>query len=517
MNNNKADFKIPENSIESSQDMLFRLRESLTPKYESSTPPVLDNIVEPIDSSTYSQQEIIYALTQLQGSHEISVARNQGQPNEELIRSKILEKIGRRQGDVASKKIHKSDATTIRIVSKLFNFILDDPGLPGTIKLLLVQLQVPMIKAAILDNKFFALRSHPARLLLNELAMACSGMESINRENESIYQMVRYIVSRITSEYDRDAEIFANMLKVFTQFTERERKSNKLAEKMVEEARDNVAGEIKERISGNRLPPLVENILVDAWKDVLIHLYLRDGKDSESWRTALKVADDLIWSVQPKLIVNERSKLITKIPAILNGLRDGLTLIHFDLQTTSKMFADLEELHLASIRGDLPDNLPKAQSRSSEPEMFEIDNTSLNLTEDDFGIDLSSFPGSEDEIISDVEDTRNELNSSRMSDQERQDLQFSQHADTIQNMRLGTWVKFVNTESGNHYRGRLAWRCDFTEEFTFVDSNYKVVADLTFRKLLEKFETSRASVVDDVPLFDRALDAVIIDMKSSAN
>ncbi|WP_455198539.1 DUF1631 family protein [Kaarinaea lacus] len=517
MNNNKADFSTPENSVESSQDMLFRLRKSLTPKSETTTPPVLDNVVEPMDSSTYSQQEIIYALTQLQGSHEISVARNQGQPNEGLIRSKILEKIGRRQGDVAGKKIHKSDATTIRIVSKMFNYILDDPGLPGTIKLLLVQLQVPMIKVAILDNKFFALRSHPARLLLNELAMACSGMESINRENESIYQMVRYIVSRITSEYDRDAEIFANMLKVFTQFTERERKSNKLAEEMMEEARDHVAREMKDRITSNRLPPLVENILVDAWKDVLIHLYLRDGKDSESWRTALKVADDLIWSVQPKLIVNERSKLINKIPAILNGLRDGLTLIHFDLQTTSKMFADLEELHLASIRGDLPDNLPKTPSGPAQPEMIDIDHTSLNLTEDDFGIDLSSFPGSDDDIITNVEASRNALQSSRMSEQEKQDLQFSQYSDIIQNMKLGTWVKFINTESGNHYRGKLAWRCDFTEEFTFVDNNYKVVEDLTFRKLLEKFETSRASIVDDIPLFDRALDAVIVDMKSSAN
>lgn len=497
--------------------MLFRLRESFKTTPETVSPPVLDNVVEPVETSAYSQQEIIYALSQLQGSHEISVARNQGQANDDLIRTKILEKIGRRKGDSAEKKIHKSDATTIRIVSKLFNYILDDPGLPGTIKLLMVQLQIPLIKVAILDNRFFALRSHPARLLLNELARSCSGMESINRENESIYQMVRYVVSRITSEYDRDAEIFANMLQVFTQFADRERKSNKLAEDMLEEARDHVAKEIKERVSSNRLPPLVENILVDAWKDVLIHLYLRDGKDSESWRTAIGVADDLIWSVQPKLIVNERTKLINKIPEILNGLRDGLTLIHFDLQTTSKMFADLEELHLASIRGDLPESLPNAQSKPSQNEQIIIEHDPINLTEDDFGIDLSSFPDSEDDIIADIEATKSALHSSRMTEQEKQDLQFSQYADTIQNMPLGTWVKFINPETGSHYRGKLAWRCDFTEEFTFVDNNYKVVADLTFRKLLEKFETSRAVVVDDIPLFDRALDAVIIDMKGSAN
>lgn len=514
MNKFNPDTKNSDNSLESSQEMLFRLRESFKKSQDAVSPPVLDNVVEPAESSTYSQQEIIYALSQLQGSHEISVARNQGKANDDLIKNKILEKIGRRMGDTFDKVIRKSDATTIRIVSKLFNYILQDPGLPGTIKLLLVQLQIPMIKVAILDNKFFALRSHPARLLLNELARACSGMESINRENESIHQMVRYVVSRITAEYDRDAEIFANMLQVFTQFAERERKTNKLAEEMLEEARNHVAKEIKNRVTSNRLPTLVENILVDAWKDVLIHLYLRDGKDSESWRTALGVADDLIWSVQPKLIVNERTRLINKIPKILNGLRDGLTLIHFDLQVTSKMFADLEELHLASLRGGIPEVMPGQQPN---PELIDINNDPVNLTEDDFGIDLSSFPDSDDDIIAEIAAESNSLKSSRMSEQEKQDLQYSQYADMVSNLALGTWVKFINTETGSHYRGKLAWKCNFTEEFTFIDNNYKVVADLSFRKLLEKFESNRATIVDDIPLFERALDAVIIEMKSYAN
>jgi len=517
MSNHNPYTKNAGNSLESSEEMLFRLRDSFKAKQESLDPPVLDHVVEPSQNSTYSQQEIIYALSQLQGSHEISIARNQGQATDELIKEKILEKIGHRMSDVDGKRIHKSDAITIRIVSKLFNYILRDSGLPGTIKLLLTQLQIPLIKVAILDNRFFAVRSHPARQLLNELAKACSGMESINRENESIHQMVRYVVSRITAEFERDIEIFTSMLQVFTQFTERERKSNKLVEEMLEEARDYVAREIKKRVSHNRLPTLIENILVDAWKDVLIHLYLRDGINSESWDTALKVADDLIWSVQPKLIVNERNRLINKIPAILNGLRDGLTLIHFDLQITSKMFADLEELHLASIRGGISETMPGAQQKAFQPEQIIIENDPVNLTADDFGVDLSVFPASDDELIAEIDSIKNSINSSRMTDREKQDLQFSQYADTVQNMALGTWVKFVNPETGSQYSGKLAWRCEFTEEFTFVDNNYKVVADLTFRKLLEKFELNRATIADDKPLFDRALNAVIIDMKGSAN
>ncbi|VAW99580.1 hypothetical protein MNBD_GAMMA19-1823, partial [hydrothermal vent metagenome] len=100
---------------------------------------------------------------------------------------------------------------------------------------------------------------------------------------------------------------------------------------------------------------------------------------------------------------------------------------------------------------------------------------------------------------------------------DNEDLNTSQYAEEIKDMALGTWVEFTDVETETHSRGKLAWKCDFTGEYTFVDRKYKVVADLSNRKLIEEFESGRASFVDDVPLFDRALDSVIGGIKRALN
>ncbi len=74
-------------------------------------------------------------------------------------------------------------------------------------------------------------------------------------------------------------------------------------------------------------------------------------------------------------------------------------------------------------------------------------------------------------------------------------------------------MEFIEPESECRQRGKRAWKCDFTGEYTFVDRKYKVVADISNRKLLEEFELGRAIFVEDVPLFDRALDSVIGGIK----
>ena len=84
-------------------------------------------------------------------------------------------------------------------------------------------------------------------------------------------------------------------------------------------------------------------------------------------------------------------------------------------------------------------------------------------------------------------------------------------------MALGTWVEFAAPESERRRRGKLAWKCDFTGDYTFVDRKFKVVADLNYRQLAEEFQLGRATMVEDVPLFDRALDSVIGGIKQALN
>jgi len=460
---------------------------------------------------TYAPQQVLTALSQIQsaGDSLMQQSQQQHEPSANIIKSTVIEAIAGTQAGASAdedKEIGQADTDAIDIVSMLFDFILDDPSLQDNLKAQIARLQIPLLKVAIIDKDFFAKKSHPARQLLNELAYAGSGQEEMDPEEDAVFQMVSYVVDSILAEFEENTEVFSTLHDEFVEFIEKERESNKLAGEMLENTKDLVAGEIQRRVTDNRVPPLVSIILIEAWKDVLTHLYLRDGDQGTAWNTALQVADALIWSVQPKLAASERQRLIKIIPRILNGLRDGLTLIQFDHEATEQLFAGLETLHLASLRGGLETETPAAQQ--TEP-------TSNSLSDDDFGIDMSAMPeeanaeqGNGDSFIEEII-----LASEQPLPWEGDELTSSQYAEDIKDMALGTWVEFIDAETETRKRGKLAWKCDFTGEYTFVDRKYKVVADMSNRKLIDEFESSHASFVDDVPLFDRALDSVISGIK----
>jgi hypothetical protein len=459
---------------------------------------------------TYAPQEVISALSQLQVNGETLMQQSQSsqQPSANLIKTIVLETIGQNPDGSTTKQIGQADTDAIDIVSMLFDFILDDPSLPDNLKAQIARLQIPLLKVAIIDKDFFTKKAHPARQLLNELAYAGGGLEEVDTEEDSVYQMVCYVVNSILAEFEENTEIFSTLHAEFAEFIEKERESNKLAGEILENARSRVAKEIQRRVTDNRVPPLVTTILIDAWKDVLTHLYLRDGDESTGWNTALQVADDLIWSVQPKLVVSERQRLIKIIPRVLNGLRDGLTLVQFDHEATAQLFSGLEDLHLASLRGGLAAKSADAGTASHTVVADLCD-------DDDFGVDMSTLSESEENSSSGMDNLMEEiiLASTQPLPWEDDELNASRYAEEIKDMALGTWVAFIDAKTETQRRGKLAWKCDFTGEYTFVDRKYKVVADLSNRKLIEEFELGRASFVEDLPLFDRALDSVIKGIK----
>lgn len=459
------------------------------------------------ETIAYAPQEVITALSHLQVNGETLLQQSQSsqQPSANLIKTIVLETIGQNPDGSTTKHIGQADTDAIDIVSMLFDFILDDPSLPDNLKAQIARLQIPLLKVAIIDKDFFTKKTHPARQLLNELAYAGGGLEEVDTEEDSVYQMVCYVVNSILAEFEENTEIFSTLHTEFAEFIEKERETNKLAGEILENARSRVAKEIQRRVTDNRVPPLVTTILIDAWKDVLTHLYLRDGDESTGWNTALQVADDLIWSVQPKLVVSERQRLIKIIPRVLNGLRDGLTLVQFDHEATAQLFSGLEDLHLASLRGGL----------AVKPAVAVPHAAAANLCDDDFGVDMSTLPESDENSSSGKDDLMEEiiLASTQPLPWEDDELNASRYAEEIKDMALGTWVAFIDAKTETQRRGKLAWKCDFTGEYTFVDRKYKVVADLSNRKLIEEFELGRASFVEDLPLFDRALDSVIKGIK----
>ena len=89
------------------------------------------------------------------------------------------------------KKANQLESMTIELVAMLFDFIFETKDLPDGIKALLARLQIPVLKAAMLDGAFFAKKSHPSRLLVNALAQAGLGWSPVMGQDDPLYKQDR--------------------------------------------------------------------------------------------------------------------------------------------------------------------------------------------------------------------------------------------------------------------------------------------------------------------------------------
>jgi len=219
--------------------------------------------------------------------------------------------------------LNQIDEDVINLVSMMFEFILDDRNLAAPMKALLGRLQIPLVKVAIVDKSFFSKGGHPARRLLNELAMAALGWQDAGeqaRQKDTFYRQVEHIVQTILSEFETDVGIFERMQLEFRAYQEKERRRARILEQRTLDAEDGKARSERARaevdaaldkvVQGQALEAAAERLLQDAWSKVLFITCLKQGVDSEDWQEALLTAEQLVWSVTATMDRDNRQKLL---------------------------------------------------------------------------------------------------------------------------------------------------------------------------------------------------------------
>ena len=275
-----------------------------------------------------------------------------------------------------------------------------------------------------------------------------------------------------------------------------------MAEDMILKVKTTVALEIKIKIYNRNVPDLIRDFLNEPWMEVMKIIGLRDGCEGVAWDAAVKLADDLIWSVQPKIVVKERQRLLALIPELLQALQEGLMLIYYEQQDIDMFFEKLERIHLSSMRTEFyaTSNAPMKSASVLKPAINCVQQNSTQIKNQAL----------KDEILKDIvqQSSKHSVFQSDIADPE---LLRSKYFTIVQSMPLGKWVEFKHLDGSK--RGKLAWKCDFTGEFTFLDRRFKVIADISMRDLIHQFELGKARIVKEVPFIDRAVDAVINGVK----
>jgi hypothetical protein len=408
------------------------------------------------------------------------------------LKSQLLTQIGALRGERPS-HVASIDEDTIDLVGMLFEFILEDRNLPTAMQVMLARLQIPYLKAAILDRKLFAHRQHPARRLLDCLAEQAKGWSEESDRDRRLHEKVKSIVDQLLHDFDDDMGIFERLLADLQQFQEINKRRSELAEQRVaestrgreklEQARRRAAREILDRIGEQKLPPLVHGVLARAWANHLVLTLLRQGETSPEFRSALRFVDDFIASTRPATSPESRQALRQMLPSVERALRQGLINVAFQEQDIERLLGQLHTYYRQQLGETL--DATEVVSVDEDAAMQSIPDSIQPVIDRDTAAD---DPADDEEIVEAPLD--------------------SPEWHQVQALQPGTWLEFCLADE-TMTRAKLSWISPMSGRYLFVNRRGLKVADYAPRELAVLLTDGQARILAANALFDRAMTAIV--------
>ncbi len=245
----------------------------------------------------------------------------------------------------------------IDIVAMLFEFILRDTEVPAEVRAQLGRLQFLVLKTALRDPTFFTHKSHPARMLVNRIGSISLSLRQVDPSGKHLTAEICRIVEVLLADTEERVELFAQVLDEFDLFVARElRTSDEDVERAVlamesVESRTlqfaRITSMIADGLSILKIDPKLHHFIVHTWAHVVERAGRVNIADSKHYRS---MVPDLIWSIAPKVAEGDRKTLIKMLPGILATMRDGMTLLEWDLQQQQDFLGWLIDSHTRALR-----------------------------------------------------------------------------------------------------------------------------------------------------------------------
>ena len=249
---------------------------------------------QPSAPRTYlPEQHALSALRSLQNELPTALLNSIDDPQlslSTLLKQELLNQAERLKLSEPGAELAAQDEQALFLVGMLFDVLLSQRSYERPVRRQFARLTVPYARAALLDQHLFALKTHPARQLLNSLAEACDGNRGESAAERDLLDRVGNVVDRLISEFNEDVAIFSELETDFRSFLDQHRKRAELAERRaaeaqrgkerLDEARAMAAMELASVMGAREAPPVVELFLARYWTHHLAVTFLREGGES---------------------------------------------------------------------------------------------------------------------------------------------------------------------------------------------------------------------------------------------
>ena len=367
---------------------------------------------------------------------------------------------------IAAQISNPVDAISVDVIGLLFDYIFRDPTIAESTRALFGRLQVPIVKAALLDRTFFSDKKHPARQLLDHLANAAVGAANDDSYRTAFEGVAQKAIDRICTNFEIDVTVFRDADRELSAFVDQERQKSvaALADDVAkalhaeEDQADRavVRALLRDRLAGLDVPFEVRSFIETIWADYLAALRKVQGVDSPPWVAALATLDDMLWSIVAKERTAQKARLTKMIPSLIGSLRAGCKSLQVPAERAKSFFEALYQLHIAAIK-----------PASTAP---------LHAGTD--AVDSVPSPPP-----------------------------INVH-DYVGEMVVGTWLQFDHAEGA--IDARLNWVSPLRAKYIFTTRSRSHAFMLTPEELAWQLGSGTARlVVEPVPLWDRAVSAAL--------
>jgi hypothetical protein len=365
---------------------------------------------------------------------------------------------------------------TLDLLIRVFEVVFREAGIPAEMKALIGSLQVPVLKATLKDKEFFFTDAHPARRVIELLARLAVGWDRKSGANDPLYQTILRSVKRIQS--DQRVGSFTDALTDLEAYLANEEgeEMQALSSSIMAIARQEktrVAAkqakyDVAMRIGTGEVAAFVEGFLEEKWVTVLTLAYSVKDEKPQAASNAVKTMDDLCWSVKPKITMEERKELISRLPTIVEMLNKWLDAIKWNEPERVKFFDDLARCHASIVRAPV-ELSPERQLK-------------LALA-----------------IAQKAAERRLVRQSSRQA--EPQPDEFDQQVKTL---ARGAWVQFTG-KANVTMKAKLAWVSPMQSHFIFATSERVEAVSISDDDLAKALRQGKAIVVSSPGVVGRAL------------
>ena len=437
------------------------------------------------------QQKLMGMLTDIQSSM-LNKAAESGTPGT-ISANNVAQSINdslkaeQNSGDLGAISAQSGDV--INLVTLLYEAIWKDEALPVVMKELIGRTQITIMKIALSDTAFFDNQNHPARALLNELALAgISWTQTVNLDSDPVYQTVKQIVERLLAETALGNEFLQQLLNdlrvarskiVGTDLNleRRVRESEDISQSM-DDVNEYVRQKVNERVLKGYLDPSIRNLLDTHIHSFLVKLVTREGPEGKSWKPVMSTIDVLLWTVQAEKHVGDRERFERINPRLLDNLGKALEIGGASKTKITKIMRQLKQVQEFTFH-QAEHGATAEQSHNGDSLTNRVILATRNKK------DVPALP-------------RNDPDLRR-----------------VDKLALGIWMEFRGI-FGERVRCTLASKIDSIEKLFFADSEGKKVMELTRMRLAHELKAGTVKVVSEGSLVNRAMESVITNLKQTS-